>query len=73
MKLTLTCALACFAILPAACSAALVPEAECVLENASVRFVLKDTYVPMNEYTVHQTMLLTSFVWGYLAARKSEK
>jgi endoglucanase len=25
---------------------------------------------PMNEYTVHQTMLPTSFVWGYLAARK---
>jgi endoglucanase len=27
-------------------------------------------YVPMNEFTVHQTMLPTSFVWGYLAARK---
>ncbi len=25
--------------------------------------------VPMNEFTVHQTMLPTSFVWGYLAAR----
>ncbi len=28
------------------------------------------SYVPMNEFTVHQTMLPTSFVWGYLAARK---
>jgi endoglucanase len=28
------------------------------------------TYVPMNEFTVHQTMLPTSFVWGYLAARR---
>jgi endoglucanase len=28
-------------------------------------------YVPMNEFTVHQTMLPTSFVWGYLAARKN--
>ena len=27
-------------------------------------------YVPMNEFTVHQTMLPTSFVWGYLAGRK---
>jgi endoglucanase len=27
-------------------------------------------YPPMNEFTVHQTMLPTSFVWGYLAARK---
>lgn len=27
-------------------------------------------YVSMNEFTVHQTMLPTSFVWGYLAARK---
>jgi endoglucanase len=27
------------------------------------------TIAPMNEYTVHQTMLPTSFVWGYLAAR----
>jgi endoglucanase len=26
-------------------------------------------YVPMNEFTVHQTMMATSFVWGYLAAR----
>lgn len=25
---------------------------------------------PMNEYTVHQTMLPTSFVWGYLAGRE---
>ena len=28
------------------------------------------SYVPMNEFTVHQTMLPTSFVWGYLAARR---
>jgi endoglucanase len=27
-------------------------------------------YVPMNEFTVHQTMQSTSFVWGYLAGRK---
>ena len=27
-------------------------------------------YAPMCEFTVHQTMLPTSFVWGYLAARK---
>jgi hypothetical protein len=25
------------------------------------------SYIPMNEFTVHQTMLPTSFVWGYLA------
>ncbi|MBN2450797.1 MAG: glycoside hydrolase family 9 protein [Lentisphaeria bacterium] len=28
------------------------------------------TYAPMNEFTVHQTMLPTSFAWGYLAGRK---
>jgi endoglucanase len=27
-------------------------------------------YPPMNEYTVHQIMQSTSFVWGYLAGRK---
>ncbi len=27
-------------------------------------------YPPMNEFTVHQTMQSTSFVWGYLAGRK---
>ena len=42
MKLTLTCALVCLVILPAVCSAAPVPGAECVLENASVRLVLRD-------------------------------
>ncbi len=28
------------------------------------------SYVPRNDFTVHQTMLPTAFVWGYLAARK---
>ena len=28
------------------------------------------TWVPVNEYTVHQTLGPTSYVWGYLAARK---
>jgi endoglucanase len=28
------------------------------------------TWVPVNEYTVHETMGPTSYVWGYLAARK---
>jgi endoglucanase len=28
------------------------------------------TYLTMNEFTVHQTMMPTSFVWGYLAGRK---
>jgi endoglucanase len=28
------------------------------------------TWVPVNEYTIHETLGPTSYIWGYLAARK---